>query len=73
VQCAALNNTFLAVCELTVNAALEGDPRRVRQAAMLDPNTAATLAVDDIWALCDAMTLAHGELLPAALRVPVRL
>jgi alpha-galactosidase/6-phospho-beta-glucosidase family protein len=44
-----------------------------RQAAMLDPNTAATLAVDDIWALCDAMTLAHGELLPAALRAPVRL
>jgi Alpha-galactosidases/6-phospho-beta-glucosidases, family 4 of glycosyl hydrolases len=73
VQCAALNNTFLAVCELTVTAAREGDPRHVRQAAMLDPNTAATLSVDDIWALCDAMTQAHGELLPEALRVPVRL
>jgi alpha-galactosidase len=73
VQCAALNNAFLAVCELTVTAALSGDPRRVRQAAMLDPNTAATLRVDDIWALCDAMTQAHGELLPDALRQPARL
>jgi alpha-galactosidase len=72
-QCAALNNAFLAVCELTVAAALEGDPRKVRQAAMLDPNTAATLRVDDIWAMCDAMTEAHGELLPEALRAPARL
>jgi alpha-galactosidase len=70
-QCAALNNAFLAVCELTVAAALDGDPRKVRQAAMLDPNTAASLRVDDIWALCDAMTEAHGELLPEALRAPV--
>ena len=40
---------------------------------MLDPNTAATLRVDDVWALCDAMTEAHGELLPDALRAPARL
>jgi alpha-galactosidase len=71
-QCAALNSAFLAVCELTVAAALEGDPRRVRQAAMVDPNAAASLRVEDIWALCDAMTEAHGEYLPDALRARVR-
>ena len=72
-QCAALNNAFLGVCELTVRAGLEGDPRLVRQAAMVDPNASATLCVDDIWTLCDALTAAHGDLLPKALRQPVRL
>jgi len=67
-QCAALNAAFLAVCELTVRAGLEGDPRLVRQAVMMDPNASATLRVDDIWDLCDAMTKAHGDLLPEALR-----
>ncbi|GIF50436.1 alpha-galactosidase [Asanoa ferruginea] len=67
-QCAALNQAFLAVGELTVRAALEGDPRMVRQAVMMDPNASATLRVDDIWALCDAMTKAHGDLLPESLR-----
>ena len=43
-QCAALNAAFLAVGELTVRAALEGDPRLVRQAAMVDPNASATPA-----------------------------
>lgn len=70
-QCAALNAAFLAVCELTVRAGLEGDPRLVRQAVMMDPNASATLRVDDIWDLCDAMTKAHGDLLPEALRAPV--
>jgi alpha-galactosidase len=69
--CAALNQQFLAVCELTVRAAFEGDPRMVRQAVMLDPNASATLRVDDIWDLCDAMTKAHGDLIPEALRAPV--
>jgi alpha-galactosidase len=71
-QCAALNAAFLAVGDLTVRAALEGDPRLVRQAAMVDPNASASLRVDDIWALCDAMTDAHGDLLPEALRSSVR-
>jgi len=68
-QCAALNRTFLNVCELTVRAAIEGDPAHVRHAAMLDPNTAATLSLDEIWTLCDELTAAHGELLPEPLRV----
>jgi len=39
-----------------------------RQAAMADPNTAATLPVERIWELCDELTAAHGDLIPAALR-----
>jgi alpha-galactosidase len=34
----------------------------------MDPNASATLRVDDIWALCDEMTKAHGDLLPESLR-----
>nr|BFE62322.1 alpha-glucosidase/alpha-galactosidase [Dactylosporangium thailandense] len=69
-QCAAVNRGFVSVGELTVQAALTGDPRLVRQAAMVDPNTAATLTVDQIWSLCDDLTNAHGELLPEPLRAP---
>ena len=67
-QLAAVNRPYVSVGELTVAAAVTGDPRLVRQAAMLDPNTAASLTVDAIWELCDALTAAHGDLLPASLR-----
>jgi alpha-galactosidase len=67
-QLAALNRNFLNVVELTVAAAVEGDPRHVRHAAMCDPATAAALTVDQIWALCDALSAAHGDALPASLR-----
>ncbi len=70
-QCAALNRAFLNVCDLTVRAAVDGDPLLVRRAAMVDPNTAATLSMEKIWQVCDALTAAHGELIPAALRRPV--
>ncbi len=71
-QCAALNRNFLNVVDLTAAAAVDGDPRLVRHAAMLDPNTAATLGLDDIWDLCDELVAAHGDLLPPSLRVSVR-
>ena len=67
-QLAASNRQFLNVVELVVAAAVEGDPRHIRHAAMADPATAATLTVDQIWALCDAMVAAHGDALPVALR-----
>ncbi len=70
-QLAAMNRTFLNVADLTVKAALEGRPDYVRQAVMLDPNAAATLSLDAIWEMCDQMTAAHGDALPAALREPV--
>ena len=67
-QCAALNRGFLGPVDLTVRAAVGGDPRLVRAAAMVDPNTAATLTVDQIWELCDELTTVHGDLLPEPLR-----
>ncbi|MFF7335351.1 alpha-galactosidase [Streptomyces sp. NPDC008150] len=68
-QCAALNRTYLSMNELVVRAALEDDPRSVRQAAMTDPATAAALPVERIWDLCDDMVRAHGDLLQPSLRV----
>ena len=67
-ELAALNRTFLGPVELTVRAVLEERPELVRIAAMLDPNAAATLTLDEIDALCDELTRAHGELIPKALR-----
>jgi alpha-galactosidase len=72
-QCAVLNRAFVGVGELTIRAAVEGDPRMVRRAAMVDPNTAATLTVEQIWSLCDELAAAHGDLLAPELRAPVRL
>lgn len=73
-QLAASNRSFLNVVELVVAAAVEGDPRHVRHAAMADPATAAALTVEQIWELCDAMVAAHAEALPEPLRrTPVRI
>jgi alpha-galactosidase len=72
-QCAAVNRSYVGPAELAVRAAVEGDPRLVRAAAMVDPNAAASLTVDQIWELCDALVAAHGPLLPDALRAPLRL
>ncbi|MGS2586450.1 alpha-galactosidase [Streptomyces hebeiensis] len=67
-QCAALNRGYLSMNDLVVRAALEDDPRSVRQAAMADPATAAALPVERIWDLCDDMVRAHGDLLQPGLR-----
>jgi alpha-galactosidase len=67
-QLAALNRTFLNVVELTVRAVLEGDRQHVYQAALLDPNTAATLTTTETKRMCDDLMRAHGDLIPAPLR-----
>ncbi|WP_101788725.1 alpha-glucosidase/alpha-galactosidase [Nonomuraea indica] len=67
-QLAALNQTFLNVGELTVRAALEGRRDHVYHAAMLDPNTSATLTLQQIHDLVDDMIAAHGDLLPEGIR-----
>jgi alpha-galactosidase len=59
-ELAALNRTFVNVVELTVRAVLEGRPELVRHAAML--------TLDEIDALCDELTRAHGDALPERLR-----
>jgi alpha-galactosidase len=66
VQIAALNRTFLNVVELTVHAALEESRDHVYQAALLDPNTAATLTTAQTVAMCDDLFMAHASLLPPA-------
>jgi alpha-galactosidase len=67
-QCLALNRTFLNVVELTVRAALEGSRDLVYQAALLDPNTAATLSTSAIVAMVDELIEAHGDLIPEPIR-----
>jgi alpha-galactosidase len=69
-QCLALNRTFLNVVELTVRAALEQRRDLVYQAALLDPNTAATLTTRQIVEMCDDLIEAHGDLLPEGIRAP---
>jgi alpha-galactosidase len=70
-QCATLNQAFLSVVDLTVRAATESRPDRIRHALMADPSTAATLSVGRIWELADAMVAAHEPLLPPGLRGPL--
>jgi alpha-galactosidase len=67
-QLAALNRTFLNVVELTVKAALEGSREHVYQAALLDPNTSATLTVGQTVAMVDELLAAHAPLLPDGLK-----
>jgi alpha-galactosidase len=56
------------VVELTVRAVLEGRRDLVTAAALLDPNTGATLSTAEVASMCDDLIEAHGELIPAALR-----
>jgi alpha-galactosidase len=71
VQCAALNRPYLSVAELTVEAAVMGDPLLIRQAVLMDPNASSTLRPEQIWELCNDLVRAHRDLLPEALRVEV--
>jgi alpha-galactosidase len=50
-----------------VRAALDGDVAHVRHAAMLDPNTAASLSLEQIDAVVDELLAAHAGTLPAGL------
>lgn len=67
-QCAALNRTFANVCDLTVRAVLDGRRDHVHHAAMLDPNTAATLTLDQIDELVEELLEAYADSLPESLR-----
>jgi alpha-galactosidase len=66
-QCLALNRTFLNVVELTVRAVIEGSRQHVYQAALLDPNTGATLSTEQVVNMVDDLLAAHGDLIPATL------
>jgi alpha-galactosidase len=64
-QLAALMQTNINVQGLTVEAALTGRRDAIKQAAMLDPHTAAELSLDEIAALVDDLLAAHGEMVAA--------
>ena len=51
-----------------MRAVIEGSRDLVYQAALLDPNTSATLPVGRILDLVDELIDAHGELIPAPIR-----
>ncbi len=59
-QLAALNRTFLNVCELTVAAALEHNREHIHHAALLDPSTIATLQPAAIHDMVEDLIAAHG-------------
>ena len=67
-QAAALNRSYLNVAGLAIEAMRTGSKELVRQAVLVDPNAASTLTPEQIWALCDDLTAAHGDLMPEALR-----
>ena len=67
-QTLALNRTFVNVVELTVRAALEERRDLVYQAALVDPNTGATLTTTEIVRMCDTLIEAHGDLIPEGIR-----
>lgn len=67
-QCVALNRQFVSVCELTVQAAVQGRRDHVLHAAMIDPNTAGSLTLDATRAVVDALFAHHDAALPESLR-----
>jgi alpha-galactosidase len=68
-QLAALDRAYLGVCELAVRAYLEGRREWVYHACALDPGVAGQgVSLQRIWAACDELFAAHGDLIPAELR-----
>lgn len=63
-QLAALNRTNINVQELTVEAALNGDPDAVHYAIALDSLTAAVCTLPQIHAMVDEMLAAQEQWLP---------
>lgn len=66
-QLAAILRTNINVQDLAVRAVLEEDRRSVYHAAMMDPNTAATLTLPQIWSLVDELLALFRREIPAGL------
>jgi alpha-galactosidase len=64
VQCAALNQVNTAVVELTVEAAVKGDPVAAYRACCLDPVAAAKLSLAEIKEMTDELLKAQAKFLP---------
>ncbi len=63
-QCAALNNISIAVEEMTVEAALTGDPEMVYHAAIYDPLSASVLSLAEIKKMVKEMLKFNEPYLP---------
>ncbi len=63
-QCAALNQVSIAVEEMTVEAALSGDPEAVLHAALYDPLSAAVLSMAEIRKMVAEMLRKNRAWLP---------
>jgi alpha-galactosidase len=62
--CAAICAQSVWVQRLSVEAAVTGDDRLLRQALMLDPLTGAVCTPPEIWQMCDEMLVAGEKWLP---------
>ncbi len=60
-QLAAMNSSNIYAQMLAIEAAKDRDRKKIYQAAMMDPHTAAELNIADIIAMCDELIAAHGE------------
>ena len=63
-QLAAVMRSNINVQELTVAAIMKEKREHIYHAAMMDPHTAAELALDQIWSLVDELIESHGNWLP---------
>jgi alpha-galactosidase len=63
-QLAAMNRSNINPQLLTIEAVHTLKKEHVYHAAMLDPHTAAELAIDDIINMVDELIEAHGAMLP---------
>jgi alpha-galactosidase len=69
-QCAAACAPHTAIQNLTVRAALEGRRDHVYHAGMLDRHAPSVLSLDEIAAMVDELTEAHGDAMPEGIRTP---
>ena len=67
-QLLAIMRSHVSVHELVVESLLQQRKDYVYHAAMMDPHTAAELALDEIAAMVDELIEAHGAWLPGYLR-----
>jgi alpha-galactosidase len=67
-QCAALIRPNVSVQDLAVRGILDGSRDNIRQAVMMDPNTASQVSLTTIDELVDAMFDAHADRLPDNLK-----
>lgn len=60
-QLAAMNSSNIGAQLLAIEAAVTRDRKKIYQAAMMDPHTAAELNIKEIISMCDELIEAHGD------------